>query len=178
MSKLIGIAGKAGAGKDTVAGQLAVEYGFLCTSFATPLKAAASALFGLPLDFFVDRDKKDARLLSWDRSPRQLMCALADKVKAGFGEDVFVKAWMAQVTPVLDLGCNVLVSDVRFKHEVEAVKLLGGTIIYIDRDVPETSVGSHCSEQFVPAWANTLILNHGDLVDLRNSVRATISQLK
>lgn len=57
---IIGLEGPPGVGKDTVArGFLEREHHFEVMSFADPLRYAASVLFGIPVDCFVDRDIKE-----------------------------------------------------------------------------------------------------------------------
>lgn len=162
-TKLIGIAGKVNAGKDTVASQIAINYGYLTNTFAAPLKVAASKIFGLPLDFFVDRDKKDTVLLGWGKTPRQLIVQLADTLKAQFGEELFVKAWLAETLPLLEKETPIVVSDVRLQIEVEAVKRLGGVVVYVHRPgVEQGSVGDHVTEAFDPTWADYQVINDSD----------------
>jgi len=64
--KIIGICGHAGSGKDTIALKLA-EFGVVRVAFADKLKAVVSAIYGVPLEAFHDRELKnklDKRLSS------------------------------------------------------------------------------------------------------------------
>lgn len=157
-TKLIGIAGRAGAGKDTLAAHLHQQHRFIRTAFAEPLKVAAASVFGLRKYQFDDHDYKDVAIDGV--TPRQRIIQLADTLKAEFGEDLFVNTWKASIARNRMFGEPVLVSDVRLACEVDAVKALGGIIIYIVRpDVADCSGAGHISEQFDPAWADHLLHN-------------------
>jgi hypothetical protein len=56
---LIGISGRARAGKDTLAEFFIKKFGFKRVSFADSLKEVCSEAFGIPLDTFHDNNKKD-----------------------------------------------------------------------------------------------------------------------
>lgn len=56
---LIGLVGRAGAGKDTVADRLVKEHGYVRVAFADKLKIVVAEAFDVPLNFFNDRDKKN-----------------------------------------------------------------------------------------------------------------------
>ena len=59
LPSLIGIAGAAGAGKDTVANHLVQHYGYTVYKFADPLKRMLCDFFGWPMDAWEDREWKD-----------------------------------------------------------------------------------------------------------------------
>ena len=56
---VIGLCGKANSGKDTIGAYLEDSWMFKQTAFAAPLKSAVSELFGVPIDMFNDRTKKE-----------------------------------------------------------------------------------------------------------------------
>ena len=68
--KLIGIHGHAGVGKDTVADYLGRYQNVYKEAFADPLKRACAAAFGVPLEWFYDRELKEQKLF-WGVTPRQ-----------------------------------------------------------------------------------------------------------
>lgn len=59
MSKLIGLVGYAGAGKDTVASHLVSAHDFTQFSFAFKLKEIISGIFDVPMNHFEDRHLKN-----------------------------------------------------------------------------------------------------------------------
>jgi len=56
---LIGVHGKAGAGKDTIADYLATKHGFVRRGFADPLYEEVSHAFRVPIDWLKDRSIKE-----------------------------------------------------------------------------------------------------------------------
>lgn len=56
---LIGLAGSAGAGKDTVANYLVAQHGFSAFSFSDALYREVSEAFSVPISELQDRDKKE-----------------------------------------------------------------------------------------------------------------------
>jgi len=119
MPKLIGIAGKAGSGKDAIADHLWEHHSFLKMAFADPLKLAAAAMFGLDLSHFFDREEKEAKIKYWGLSPRQMAQLLGtEATKPVFGDDFWVRRWYLSFLLMKDTD-HVVVPDVRFELEAE-----------------------------------------------------------
>src|SRR5690348_6899955 len=72
MTRLIGLTGKAGSGKDTIADRLVVNKGFTKLAFAAPMKEALNKLFGFDPSDWYDREWKETPLPGIGKSPRQL----------------------------------------------------------------------------------------------------------
>lgn len=180
MKLLIGITGKAGSGKDTVADWLWERHGFLKLAFADPLKLAAEAIFGLPRGMFHDRGKKEAVNPYWGKSPRELLQLLGtEATKPVFGEDVWLKRWLISYSMFKDTD-PVVVPDVRFDLEAEYIRTIGGVILHLDRDAAglSGSTSKHASERGVTPMAGDYgINNNGSLEDLRRFTDAIIERL-
>ena len=149
--KLIGLAGKAGAGKDTVADYLWEKEEAIKIAFADALRAAACSIFGLGSCNFTDRDLKEAEVEYWGMSPRR---------------------WFLSYSAVRDTD-HVVVPDVRFDVEAEALRSLGGRIIHIVR--PGFGLGgdsaAHVSEAGIePGDGDFYLLNDGTVHDLYHKV--------
>lgn len=69
--RLIGLAGKAGAGKDTVADYLARAHGYEVAGFADALRDEVCTAFGIPAGLLLDRKTKERAtpLLALERCP-------------------------------------------------------------------------------------------------------------
>lgn len=154
--KLIGLAGKAGAGKDTVADYLWEKEGAIKIAFADALRSAATSIFGLGPVNFIDRELKETVVDYW-----------------GIGDNIWLKRWFLSYSAVRDTD-HVVVPDVRFDVEAEAIRHLGGTIIHIVR--PGTALSGaaaqHASEAGVTPRADgdMYLSNSGSVEELRHKV--------
>ena len=172
--KLIGLAGKAGAGKDTVADYLWEKEGAIKIAFADPLRLAASAIFGLSVESFTDRALKEELVEYWGISRRD-MCQLlgTEATKPVFGADIWLKRWFLSFSMVRDTD-HVVVPDVRFDVEADAIRRLGGVIIHIVRPGAGLSgaSGEHSSEAGVKSRADgdRYLLNDGSVEELHHKV--------
>lgn len=131
--KLIGLAGKAGAGKDTVADYLWEKEGAIKIAFADALRAAATSIFG---------------------------------------DDIWLKRWFLSYSAVQDTD-HVVVPDVRFDVEADAIRNLGGTIIHIVR--PGTGLSGAASEHSSEAGielrnGDMYLSNSGSIEELHHKV--------
>ena len=172
--KLIGLAGKAGAGKDTVADYLWEKEGAIKIAFADALRAAGTAIFGLGQCNFLDRDLKEAEVEYWGMTPRRMLQLLGtEATKPVFGDNIWLKRWFLSYFAVRDTD-HVVVPDVRFDVEADAIRNLGGTIIHIVRPGAGLSgaTGEHSSEAGVTPRADgdMYLHNNGSIYDLGHKV--------
>ena len=171
--KLIGLAGKAGAGKDTVADYLWEKEGAIKIAFADALRAAGTSIFDLDPRNFLDRDLKEAEVEYWGMTPRRMLQLLGtEATKPVFGDDIWLKRWFLSYSAVRDTD-HVVVPDVRFDVEAEAIRHLGGTIVHIVRPGAGLSgaTGEHASEAGIELQDGDLyLLNDGTTYDLGNKV--------
>lgn len=171
MSRLIGIAGKAGSGKDTAGAYLVERHGFAQYAFADPIRAMIGALGAFPASDLVSRDTKEV-VIDWlGKSPRQMAQTLGTE----WGRElVHPQLWVlmaqrrweaAQVA-----GEDLVITDVRFENEMLWVKAQGGQVIALDR-AAATAVSAHASEQFdISSVADIVITNNGTINSLRISL--------
>lgn len=171
--KLIGLAGKAGAGKDTVADYLWEKEGAIKIAFADALRAAGTAIFGLGQCNFLDRELKEAEVEYWGMTPRRMLQLLGtEATKPVFGDNIWLKRWFLSYSAVRDTD-HVVVPDVRFDVEADAIRNLGGTIIHIVRPgagLPGAT-GEHSSEAGIELLDGDMYLsNSGSVEELRHKV--------
>jgi len=138
-SEVIGFCGKAGVGKTTTANAL-IEYitprhayyrPATIVSFAEPLKELAR-------DFFGWDGQKDER-------GRRLLQQLGTDVGRSWDPEFWVKKWTAKAEQWMKRGSHVIVDDVRFQNEVDAIIALGGTVFQLDSET-RGLCSSHASE--------------------------------
>jgi len=134
---IIGITGKAGSGKDTLADHIVKNYGFEKKSFAGPLKKGVSELFSISMETLNDTVAKEQENPVWNKSPRQLMQWLGTDILRKYIRDDFFIASLAN-----DLNNStshrIVISDVRFDKEAEYLKYLGVPIIRIETGMRKT----------------------------------------
>jgi hypothetical protein len=160
---IIGLTGYAGSGKTTAAKHLAEAHGFLQVKFAGPLKAMVRCL-GLGDAEIEGNLKESPSAILGGRTPRHAMQTLGSE----WGRDLihpnlWVNAAMAVVDDVLDHGGRVVIDDLRFQNEAEAIKSRGGIIIRIERPGVGPVNGHESESNPIPHdWAiqNTVGVNH------------------
>lgn len=161
LPKLLGIAGKSGVGKDTLANHLNLKISKSKTfSLAYPLKKAAAALFDLDLMNFESPNLKESDENYWDTTPRamlqwlgtQLVRDSMEDLMPGIGKGFFVELLYKRILAAnhfngIDLA---IVTDVRFEAEAQFILRNGGTIIHLTRNAAPLPNGfkAHPSESF------------------------------
>ena len=216
---LIGICGKAGSGKDTVASFLEKDHGFVSISLADPMKRFLQAV----LDFSDDqlwgpsekRNEPDKRyprpcvdcLETESRfveacptcrglgrtflSPREALQELGTAWGRKRYADVWVECLLRTMCELQTGGCyyskytgvlvdssvirakiDVVVPDVRFRNEVEAIRKVGGYVWRVERPGAglKGATGAHISEtgqESIPEELFSWVIdNSGTLDDL------------
>lgn len=165
--KLIGITGHAGSGKNMVAS-------FICNtfqnhyeeSFATPLKDAAAAAFGIPRHHFDDRELKETPDDYWNVSPRKIVQFVGTELfRNSIGGLVTSEAsfWINRTVKRLtnlyipegqgeyESTDTVVIPDVRFQNEYDFVIANGGIVICLTRPgfTGDVGIPNHASEQSI-----------------------------
>jgi len=135
--KIYGIVGAIGSGKDTIGDRLIQNYGFQKTSFAKRVKDVAAAVFGWDRDMLegstkVSREWRELVDDYWGITPRLALQKIGTEMFRNQIDDaVWVKAVKKEVANSPDV--DYVITDCRFKNEVESIREMGGTIIYVDR---------------------------------------------
>jgi len=175
--QLVGITGRAGAGKDTIADYLVHEHGFTKLSFAGPLKAMLAAA-GMPEP--ADRAAKELPIPGFGFTWREAAQRLGTEWGRALDPDIWVKVIEAQIlqaqilNSAYETNCRFVLSDVRFENEAAMIRRLGGKVLFVHgRAVDLGANAAHASEAGI-AFAqglDSLIPNSGSLDDLFSEVR-------
>lgn len=136
MIKLVGIAGKAKAGKDTLGSYLVRNLGYKRMAFADPLKEAMAAAFGIPLAEFHGEDLKDEVHPYWGITRRAVLQRGADALRGQFGQDLFIRVWTNAYCNLPE-QVSVVVTDIRSDAEAETIRSLCGRVIRLTRSSSE-----------------------------------------
>jgi len=175
---LIGITGRIGSGKSTIAEHLVAEHGFTELTFAGPLKEIG-VIFGFEREEMYGTQKQKATPNAyWGVSGREFL--------QKFGTEIGRETLPSLIPGMRDVWVRLLemkllkhqhqlivVSDVRFPNEADIVKKHGGLIVSVERFVenihpPETRTQTlHSSESnsqhITPDYT---IVNNGTLDEL------------
>lgn len=179
MTKIIGLGHVARVGKDTAAEGLVRELGFTRLGFADPLKELALAADPLITSSTrtVNVQAGHGRLawtvagMGWENAKntytevRRFLQNLGLGARTVFGEDF----WVEQTLRKAERHQRVVIPDVRFTNEADAIKAAGGIVIRIDR--PGHVAAGHVSEtELVDYDFDHVMANDGTALDLQVAV--------
>jgi len=205
---IIGFVGFIGSGKDTAADYLVNFHEFRRDSFANTLKDAVAAVFGWDRVLLEGRTKQARdwreqvdpwwaeRLNMPHLTPRWVLQYWGTEVcRQGFHDDIWIASVENKMRKTTD---NIVISDVRFPNEIQAIHNAGGIVIRVKRgEEPEwydaavsmnkgevqnmnwalskekiKNLGIHASET---AWVggniDVVIENNGTIDDLYQAIR-------
>lgn len=145
MSKIIGLLGFIGSGKDTAADYLVDFYEFQRDSFAATLKDVVSAVFGWDRNLLEGRTPEARewreqidpwwadRLGISNLTPRWVLQYWGTEVcRRAFHNDIWIASLENRLRRQAE-NVNIVISDCRFPNEVKAIKQAGGKVIRIVR---------------------------------------------
>jgi hypothetical protein len=176
---IIGLTGRAGAGKSTVAAMLA-EYGFAELAFADPIVDMVGALFataGIDGAWMVERALKEQPTLL-GVSYRQLAQTIGTEIGRHIAPDFWLRVMALRVqTPELR-DENIVVSDVRFPNEADWITARGGHVVRVLRN-DQPAVRPHASESHTDLLpVATELLNFGSRATLSDQVERLVATLR
>jgi len=175
MHKIIGVTGRAGAGKDTVhkiLDEQFADYPLNRLAFADLLKDSAMASLGLKYQS-ANAFKQSGSIrikigdTKFEMSGREYLQRYgAEAHREIFGKDFWIDAAFER----LQKGVTI-VTDVRFDNEAAAIHEFGGMVWKIERSGNEITESQHSSEQGVSdALIDQFLINDGTINDLRTQV--------
>lgn len=183
---VIALSGKKGSGKDTVADMLQfyfkLYHGEETTkhAFADPVRKIAGIVASVDDVYFEDRDLKEQPIFFDDsnRTPRDYLRLVGQALKSAIDEDIWVRLLGRSAFAYMTSSC--IVTDVRFRNELDFVKENGAFVIKIERDdnmsdndVSETEMDSFKDEEF-----DLIIKNNGTREELSETISNFVKNLK
>lgn len=181
---IIGIAGKAQAGKDTTARMLQIllsnpdiswdaynesdicfMYDHFVVHYADLLKQVSQDMLNMPFEDFNNQEVKQTYIPWIEMSVREFLQRLGNAVRDTIHPDFWINALFNTYND------DIIIADVRYPNEVQAIKDRGGKLIRIER--PGAGAGNHISETALDNYTgwDIIIDNVGTLEDLFNVVK-------
>jgi dephospho-CoA kinase len=171
-NRIIGLTGKAGSGKDTVAEYL-IQQGYIKLSFGSALKDIVSIITGWPRDFIEgtsnDRNMRETlKHPDYKKTCREIMQFVGtDLFRNQFDDNVWINIIKNKIK--MDDTSKYVITDVRFDNEAIMIESIGGIIIQINRD--NTIYNSnHVSEKGIKLKPLYVIDNNGSKDELYDKI--------
>ena len=194
---IIAISGKAQAGKDTVAKMIVYTIWYYTYSqrldsfginhynhrikdfdllldkiqwhkayFAEKLKLCLAAILRVPLNKFEDVEYKNSKINWLNMTVRELLQKFGTAIRNEVCDDFWVKVCLKDYSE----SQNWIISDVRFKSEIEGIKQFNNITLRINN--PNAGAGNHVSEVDLDDYKfDYVINNNGSLEDLLFKVK-------
>ena len=172
--QLIGVAGVAGSGKNTVADYLTEHYGYEQVSFAAILKKML-AVAGCPEPS--NRDLKEANIEGFNFSWRHMAQTLGSE----WGRDcLHPDIWVLLTMRGLRPDGKYVVSDCRFQNEADAIINAGGSMVHLyGRSVELGNLANHVSEKpLIPSAFAHKVWNDKPVEHLYAALRGIVESLQ
>lgn len=149
--RVIGITGKAGSGKDSLASFLVENHGFKRIGLADPLREFVSRMTGIPFEDLMQGEVKETPLDNFGgKSPRQMMQTLGTEWgRQTIADDTWLQVAAVAIRKARQEGyAGVVIPDVRFDNEAHFVHQMGGDVVEVIR-YGAAPVSAHVSESGV-----------------------------
>lgn len=174
---IIGLIGKAGSGKSTVAKYLSMAHGFARRPMAYRLKAMINALGVNDNILYGNVEDKEIPLPELNgQTARYAMQTLGTE----WGRDIMGKSfwldlWMRDVAFLPRIVCD----DVRFENEADAIRKIGGYLIKIERSGSglEGTGSKHASEMIDGLKPDEILQNDSSIDILYAKLDAIVLDL-
>lgn len=178
MTILIGVCGRARAGKDSFA-LACIKQGFVRLAFADALKIATAYIAHEDSQFFFDDVTKEEHCEVLGMTRRKALQGVGKALRDTLGEDIWINRalsdWTYRGKP------DTVISDVRYENEADAIRKLGGTVVRITRPGAGLAgeAGQHESEKPLPDYLIDIeIENDGTIGELQWEARKIIDILR
>ena len=167
--KIIGLSGKIYSGKDYIAQYIE---GAFFISFADMLKSELATILNIPCEYLYDRVRKEEYRHDMQNHGTRM-------------REIDKNYWIDKLFTILDI-LNfknnfkiVVIPDVRYKNEADAIRKRGGTIVRIEAPLRSFQyASSHPSETDLDEYPHDIVINndYGVLAD-EEEIRKIIKKI-
>ena len=178
---LIGLIGKKRTGKDTFADKLVRDHGYTRVALADPLRDAALALDPIVGTFPLNSEGivrvREWRLsqvideLGWEKAKdfvpevRRTLQRLGTESIRSLDDQFWIRTAFARIDALRADGKPVVVTDVRYPNEADAIRDATGYLVRITRNLPDDG-DNHASEKALDDYREHLrVPNNGSIGD-------------
>ena len=182
MTHLIGLSGRRGSGKDTVARilqELQPERQWQIRSFGDSIKGVCAALTGEAVAPYYTQAGKAELLPTFHRTRGEMLQQVGQALRE-WEPLVWVDAFFAALPP----DTFVLVPDIRFANEADPLRARGGLMLCVEGDPLQqrgdgTRDDNHPSEVAMDDYPHFdfTLHNTGSVEDLKRQVRELLKQV-
>ena len=188
---VLAVCGYRRSGKDTICNYISTHYQFAHLKFATPLKDMIKAGFGFS-DEQLEGDAKDLIDSNLGVSPRTVMQFIGTEVMQfqiqniipGIGRSFWTKRLCDSIKLHIGNNTSVVISDLRFLHEYDAIKSLCSSlscelkVIRVER--PSLQIqDQHISElEWIQIPHDVTIINDTDVTNIHQQTDMFFNILK
>jgi dephospho-CoA kinase len=178
MQRIISLIGPAGCGKSTIATYLNNRHNYRRISFAEPLKSMLATLLRLQgashseiYEMLYGSQKEIATKYFAGYTPRRAMQTLGTEWRDTLAKDLWTRIWENRIKN----ETKIVVEDMRFLHEAQAVKRKEGLIVRIDR--PFFGPSEHPSErEYLDIVPDFVLSNSRDMNYLFENLREFLQE--
>jgi len=178
---IIAFGGQKQSGKST-ASKLLLDKGYRELKMADPLKDMLRELYSYSdytkdeIEERIEGSLKEVPDAFLGTTPRYAMQTLGTEWRNLFNTNLWSYIWYKRAKKLQEHKIDVVCSDLRFPHELDMLKQLGGTYIWISRG--ELIQPEHESEQDMSSYADYIIQNDFDINFLRSEVLRILGEIR
>lgn len=197
MINILGINGKAGHGKDTVADMILKMYrnrevlnspvlslGYTGKplqkySLATPIKTISEYVFDMTdQEMNTQEGKREVARYGYGKTNRELLQLIGTEMfRDIIHSDIWLDVAERKISDTVREGGLVVVPDIRFDNEAGWLKKRGVLIQVVRPDIEDITENAHASEAGITVEPDYVIVNDGDKDDLEDKVENLFKEL-
>lgn len=168
--RVIAICGPKRSGKDTIAKHITEKYGYKHFKIAENLKSVCGLLFGFSHEQMED-DSKDKVDPKYNISPRQAMQFVGTEMMQYKIQELLPNVgrnfWINLLLQNTKNESHIVISDMRFLHEYEALRRYDLFVIQVFKDLHIQTLDNHSSEiEWSKIPANIKIHNNSSIENM------------
>lgn len=146
---------------------------FMSCSFAETLKLVASAIFEIDYEILLGETHRELRETITTKNynicgvmtGRKCLEYLGTEVfRKNFDEDIWIKIAKRKFS-----GKNVIIPDMRFRNEAEAIKNMNGKIILVYRDLKDLEITEIDKNSHPAKWSFLTFCDEFNIIKVENS---------